>query len=73
MTCPSSDEPGAERHDRRTNARGGANDRADFIGRERIHDDVGDAGGMPRLAVAVVLELRRVGRAAVAEERLEFG
>src|SRR4030095_14864806 len=53
--------------------RGGANDGAHLVRRKWIGDDVGGAGGMPGLAMAVVLELRRVDGATIAKERLEFG
>ena len=45
----------AERHDRRAVLRADLADGADFIGRDREHHGVGHAGGVPRLAVRVVL------------------
>ena len=73
LTCPSSDEPTPNGTTGAVAPAGGHDDADDLVGREREHDDVGQAGGVPRFAVAVMFELRRVGGAAIAEQRLQIG
>ena len=74
LTCPSSEEPTPNGT---TGARwraAGGDDRADTSSVvSGKHDDVGRARGVPRFAVAVMLELRGVRGAAIAEQRLQIG
>jgi hypothetical protein len=50
----------------------GLHHRAHLVGRQRKDDDVRLTGLMPGLAVAVLLDLARGGRAAIAEARAEI-
>ena len=73
LTCPSSDGADAERDDRRAVARGNLIDGAHLVGGRSERRRRRVAGRVPRFAVAVVLELRRVGRAAIAEDPAQIG
>ena len=63
---------GAERHDWRAVSRGDAYHRAHLVGRQGKYDHVWRSGRVPRFAVPVMFELRRVGGAAVAEQAGEI-
>src|SRR5712691_7026666 len=59
----------AERDHWRPMARGRLQDRADFLCTHWKYDDIGLGGGVPRFAVAVMLELRGVGGAPLGHDR----
>ena len=63
--------PDAERDDRRTMHVRQTNDGADLLGVRRKHDDVRQSWDMPRFAVTVVFDLRCIGRASIAEQRVQ--
>ena len=63
---------GAERHDRRPVPRRHADHRAHLVGGEWKHHGVRLPGRVPRFSVAVMLELRRIRAATVAQRFREI-
>jgi len=63
--------PDAEGYDRRTMHVRQTNDCADLLGVRRKHDDVRQSWDMPRFTVTVVFDLRWIGRASIAEQRVQ--